>query len=72
MPVSKKQQKAVSKYVKEHYDRISLTIPQGKKEIIKEHAAERGETVNSFINRAIKETIERDNGKDFVLKTGRV
>lgn len=61
MSISKKQQASVTKYVKEHYDRVSLTIPQGKKAIIREHAAERGETVNAFINRAIKETLERDN-----------
>jgi len=42
------------------YDRINLTVPKGKKEKIKEHAESRGESVNSFINRAIDETINRD------------
>ena len=60
MTVSKKQQASVHKYVREHYDRISLTVPQGKKEQIKEHAENRGESVNGFINRAIDETIERE------------
>ena len=63
MPVSKKQQASVTKYVKEHYDRISLTVSQGKKEIIRKHATDHEETVNGFINRAIAETIERDNNK---------
>ena len=60
MPVSKKQQASVHKYVREHYDRISVTVPQGKKDAIRDHAKGRGESVNGFINRAISETMERD------------
>ena len=60
MPVSKKQQASVHKYVREHYDRISVTVPQGKREEIREHAERHGESVNAFINRAIDETMERD------------
>ena len=61
MPVSKAQQKAVSKYMKENYDEIKARIPKGQKEIIKTHAEAQGESLNGFINRAINETIERDN-----------
>ena len=60
--VSKSQQKAVHKYVKANYDRLDLTIPKGNKDIIKAHAERRGESVNGFINRAIVETMERDEG----------
>lgn len=60
--ISKAQQSAVHKYVKNNYDRIELTVkPKGKKEALKQHAASIGETLNSFINRAINETMERDN-----------
>ncbi|MDR2022359.1 MAG: hypothetical protein LBQ71_03730 [Hungatella sp.] len=60
--ISKAQQKAVHKYVKNNYDRIELTVkPKGKKDELKKHAASVGETLNSFINRAIAETLERDN-----------
>lgn len=62
MPVSKAQQKAVSKYMKENYDEIKARIPKGQKEIIKTHADDRGESLNAFINRAISETMERDKG----------
>lgn len=41
-------------------DRINLTVPKGRKEQIKAHSEATGESVNSFINRAIQETIERD------------
>ena len=53
MPASKAQQKAVNKYMKENYDRVNLTMPKGEKEAVKAHAEARGESVNSFINRAI-------------------
>lgn len=60
MAVSKAQQKAVNKYMKEKYDRINLTVPKGQKEIIQAHAEAHSESVNGFINRAISETMERD------------
>lgn len=44
-------------------DRISVAMPKGRKEIIKAHAEARGESVNAFINRAIDETMEKDNEK---------
>ena len=61
MPVSKAQQKAVHKYIKNNYDRIELTVkPKGRKEEIKTHASIHGETLNGFINRAIDEAIKND------------
>ena len=36
--VSKAQQKAVTKYVKNKYDRFGLTIPKGDLDVIKAHA----------------------------------
>lgn len=60
MAVSKAQQKAVNKYMKENYDRVNLTVAKGKKEQIKAHAESKGESVNAFINRAIDETMERE------------
>ena len=63
MPASKAQQKAVNKYMAINYDRVNLTMQKGKKEDIKNHAEQNGESVNSFINRAITETMERDKSK---------
>lgn len=60
MPASKAQQKAVNKYMNANYDRINLTIPKGKKDIIKAHADSKKESVNAFINRAINETMQKD------------
>lgn len=63
MTVSKAQQKAVNKYIAEKLDRVNLTMPKGQKEIVKAHADTHGESLNAFINRAIKEAIERDSAK---------
>jgi len=60
--ISKAQQKAVHKYVKNNYDRLELTVPKGKKDEIKAHAEQHGESVNGFIGRAIDEAMERDKG----------
>lgn len=60
MTVSKAQQKAVNKYMKENYDRINLTVDKGMKDTIKAHAESMGESVNGFINRAISEAMERE------------
>lgn len=49
-----------NEFISKNYDRVNLTMPKGKKDIIKKHAQAKGESVNSFINRAIDETIERD------------
>jgi len=63
MTVSKAQQRAVNKYMKENYDEIKVRVEKGKKENIKSHAEAQGESVNGFINRAIDETLERDKKK---------
>lgn len=48
-------------YIARTYDRINLTVPKGMKEELKLHADLFDEgSVNAFINRAIREAIERD------------
>lgn len=53
MAVSKAQQRAVHKYVKDNYDRIELTVPKGRKAELKALADSRGQSVNAFVNEAI-------------------
>lgn len=51
-----------NKFAAENYDRVGLMLPKGKKEKLKQHAKNNGDKIlNAFINRAIDETIERDN-----------
>ena len=61
MAVSKAQQRAVNKYVKNNYDEVKLRMPKGKKDVILAHAAPQGESVNAYINRAIDEAMQRDD-----------
>lgn len=43
------------------YDRINLTVPKGKKDIIQAHAEAMGMSVNGFLNRVAEgETMDRD------------
>lgn len=60
MAVSKAQQKATNKYIAKAYDRINLTVEKGQKDIIKAFADSQGKSVNSFINEAIDEKMERE------------
>lgn len=60
MSISKAQQKATAKYVKQNYDRIEVKVPKGDKEALQAHAQAQGESLNKFINRAINEQIKRD------------
>ena len=52
-----------NRYNDKVYDRINLTVSKGEKEKIKTHAEKQGESTNAFINRAIDETMQRDNEK---------
>lgn len=49
------------KYAEAHrakLERIEITVPKGRRAIIKEYAEQRGESVNEFINRLINDEIE--------------
>ena len=61
MAVSRAQQKAVNKYVKENYDRINITMPKGKKDAIQAHAVRHGLSVTAYINAAIDEKMAKDD-----------
>jgi hypothetical protein len=47
------------------YDRAEIVLPKGRKAELKRYAKKRGESFNSFINRAVNETIERDSDDEF-------
>ena len=59
----KNSPESINRYMAKAYDRISLIVPKGQKELIQAHAEAQGESTNGFINRAISETMERDKGK---------
>ncbi len=58
MPVSEARKRANAKYNQKAYDRIELKVKKGEKEEIRKYAEANGESINGFINRAIKEAME--------------
>lgn len=59
--VSKAQQKAVAKYMKNNYDEIKVRVEKGKREIIKAAAEQAGESLNGYIKKAVDQRMDRDN-----------
>ncbi len=65
MAIPKANQRAVAKYMKANYDDIKVRVPKGEREQIRAHAEKHdGGSVNGFIQRAIKETMQRDTKKE--------
>lgn len=61
MAIAQAQQKAVTKYIKNHYDKITVFFEKGKKDILKNHCLKYGySSVNEFVNKAIEKQIETD------------
>ena len=60
MTVSKAQQRATAKYIKNNYDEIKVRVEKGRKAELQAHAEAKGESLNAFMNRAAEETMQRD------------
>ena len=61
MSTTEAQLRAIKKYEQEKLDKKLLRLPKGELDLIRSHAEGHGESINGFILRAIRETIERDN-----------
>lgn len=51
-----KQYKRQNDFISQNYDRVSVTLPKGYKEKIKELT---GESINGFLNRLVSEEFKR-------------
>ena len=51
----------LEEYRKTKYEDLRIRVPKEKKEIIKKHVESTGESLNTFVNIAIDEKMERDN-----------
>ncbi len=49
----------INNYIKEKYDRINLVVPAGNKQVIKSRAAQKGKSVNQYINELIDEDLKK-------------
>lgn len=63
MATSDSQKKATKKWQQEKTDEMRFRVPKGEKDIIATHASACGESVTAFLQRAVKECIERDNAE---------
>ena len=52
--------KAATNKYRSKFDLIQIRLQQGERQVISDHAAKQGESMNAFVTRAIKETIDRD------------
>lgn len=53
------QTEYVNEFIRKKYDRINLLIPAGNKEIIKRQAAQKGKSVNQYINDLIDDDLKQ-------------
>ncbi|MGN0501194.1 MAG: hypothetical protein ACI4HK_08655 [Ruminococcus sp.] len=54
------QTRAKNKYNAKAYDCIAQQVKKGRKDIIKAHAEQNGESINGFVNRAIGGAMQRE------------
>lgn len=61
--------KASNKYRDKTYDRISVQVKKGQREELKAIAARNGESLNTFINKAIEQRINSEKWLNTLLDT---
>ena len=59
MVYSEAQKEATARYNKKAYDRISVVVPKGQREVIASAARAQGKSVNQFIREAIDEKMKK-------------
>lgn len=62
-PVSKAQQKATAKYMKNNYDEIKTRVPKGKKAEIQAAAEKQGESLNAYVAEAVRRRMESESNQ---------
>ena len=66
MPKNAAKAEADARFNKKTYQQIAFILRRDaliNADMVKAHAAARGESVNGFLTRAVMETIERDNAE---------
>lgn len=67
MAVTKAQQKAVAKYMKNNYDTTLIRFKKGSKSLIEAAAKADNESINGYVKKAVKAKYEADTGKEIEL-----
>ena len=61
MPYTDAQKEATARYSKKKYDRISVVVPKGQRQVIADFAAKQGKSLNRFIRDAIDEQMNKSS-----------
>ncbi len=64
MPGKTDAQKRAQKNYMEKYSRVEIRLTPELRQLIQEHSELHGESINSFVNRAIMEMIKKDKLED--------
>ena len=67
MAVSKAQQRANTKYVKNNYDTALIRMKKGAKSLIEAAAKANNESINGYVKKAVKAQYEADTGETIEL-----
>jgi predicted HicB family RNase H-like nuclease len=67
MTVSKAQQKATAKYIKNNYDEMKIRIKKGAKQLIETAAKAQNESINGYVKKAIQTRYAADTGNKIEL-----
>ena len=65
MAISDARKRANNKW-RDKFDEIRFRVPKGKKEIIQQFAAEKGESVNAVLNRAVDHMLNKNSNGDLL------
>lgn len=60
--MSKGRGKSIYEYTKKNYDKVTLLLPKGYLDILKQHANSHGESINQFVKQAVFDRIASDGG----------
>jgi predicted DNA binding CopG/RHH family protein len=57
--MGKTSTKSKNKYNAKAYDRIALSVKKGQREVIRQHAASKGLSLNGYINQLIDDDMKK-------------
>ena len=62
MSISEARRRANDKW-REKFELIQFRVPKGKKQVLQEHTAQCGESLNGFLNRVVDQALSADDAK---------
>lgn len=54
------QSQYINEFIKQNYDMFNLKMPKGKKAVVAERAAQKGQSISAYINELIDEDLKKE------------